>query len=51
MSRHSSFKGVSSITSKRSVFTRYERIEILKKKGKWDENKSVYGLPKVKTEQ
>lgn len=51
MSRHRSFKGVSSITAKKSVYPRSERLEILKKEGKWDESKSVYGLPKVKTEK
>ena len=33
----------------RSVLTRTERIRHLTDEGLWDENKSVYGLPKVKT--
>lgn len=49
MSRHRSFKGVSGIAAKRSVLNRFERIVQLKKDGKWDDSKSIYGLPKVKT--
>ncbi len=33
----------------RSVLTRTERIQHLTDEGLWDEKKSVYGLPKVKT--
>ncbi len=33
----------------RSVLTRTERIQHLADEGLWDEKKSVYGLPKVKT--
>ncbi|MFQ5685699.1 MAG: small basic protein [Candidatus Scalindua sp.] len=33
----------------RSVLTRPERIKHLADEGLWDEKKSVYGLPKVKT--
>ncbi len=32
----------------RGVFSRAEKIEILKKEGKWQEGNSIYGLPKVK---
>lgn len=32
----------------RSVLKRYERIEKLKKEGKWKETASSFGLPKVK---
>ncbi len=50
MSIHSSLKGVDTLRGERSVFTRVERIEALKKVGKFDEeNDSVYGLPKVRT--
>lgn len=35
---------------KRSVFTRRERLERLKKEGRWSEEKdSVFGVPKVRT--
>ncbi len=33
----------------RSVLTRTERVQHLTDEGLWDEKKSVYGLPKVKT--
>ena len=50
MSIHSSLKGVDTLRGERSVFTRVERIEALKKEGRFDEeNDSVYGLPKVRT--
>lgn len=49
MSRHSSLKSGSALKAKKSVWKRFERIEVLKKKGKWKEGDSVYGLPKTKT--
>lgn len=50
MSIHNSLKGVDTLRGERSVFTRVERIEKLKKEGRFDEeNDSVYGLPKVRT--
>lgn len=49
MSQHSSLRGASTLKAKRSVWKRFERIEELKKKGKWKEGDSVYGLPKTKT--
>lgn len=33
----------------RNVLTKPERIKFLADEGLWDEKKSVYGLPKVKT--
>lgn len=35
-------------TSNRSVLTRVERIEKLRETGAWDDEKSPYGLPKVR---
>lgn len=50
MSIHSSLRGVDTLKGERSVFTRVERIAILKKAGKFnDESGSVYGLTKVRT--
>jgi small basic protein (TIGR04137 family) len=50
MSIHSSLRGVSTLTGERSVLTRLERLAVLKKEGKFSEEKSsVYGLPKVRT--
>lgn len=48
MSLHSSLKSSGSLKAKKSVAKRFERIEVLKKKGKWQEGDSVYGLPKTK---
>lgn len=49
MTQHPSLRKGSTLKSKRSVWKRFERIEVLKKKGKWKEGDSVYGLPKTKT--
>ena len=50
MSIHSSLRGVDTLKGERSVFTRIERLAILKKEGKFDDkSSSVYGLPKVRT--
>jgi small basic protein (TIGR04137 family) len=50
MSIHSSLRGVDTLKGERSVFTRVERLAILKKEGRFDDkSKSVYGLPKVRT--
>ncbi len=37
------------LVRQRNVLTRPERIKYLTDEGLWDEKKSVYGLPKVKT--
>jgi small basic protein (TIGR04137 family) len=49
MSIHSSLRGVDTLKGERSVFTRLERIQALKKEGRFAEDRSVYGLPKVRT--
>ena len=48
MSQHASLRSGNKMKAKRSVLSRYERIEILKQKGKWKEGDSVYGLAKTK---
>jgi small basic protein (TIGR04137 family) len=48
MSRHPSFGKGSKIKFKKNVLKRYDRIEQLKKEGKWKAGNSVYGLPKTK---
>ena len=50
MSMHSSLKLASKISTKRNVMKRFERVEILKKEGKWKEGDRGYGLPKTKPE-
>lgn len=51
MSRHASYGRASKSEQKRNVFKRYERIDVLRKLGKWkdNENKRVTGLPKTPT--
>ena len=49
MSLHSSLKAGSQIATKRNVLKRYERIDILKAKGKWKDGDRAYGLPKTKS--
>jgi len=49
MSLHSSLKSGSKITAKRNVLKRFERIEILKQRGKWKEGDRALGLPKTKS--
>ncbi|MBI5365108.1 MAG: small basic protein [Planctomycetes bacterium] len=50
MSIHSSLRSTSTLSGERSVFTRIERLAVLKKDGRFkEETGSVYGLPKVRT--
>lgn len=51
MSQHSSLKSSGKIAAKRSVMKRFERVELLKKRGKWKEGDRVYGLPKTKASE
>jgi small basic protein (TIGR04137 family) len=36
--------------AKRNVLKRFERVEVLKKHGKWKSGDRVFGLPKTKPE-
>jgi small basic protein (TIGR04137 family) len=47
MSLDASLKSGNSLIRHRNVLTRGERLLQLKEEEKWDEKKSVYGLPKV----
>lgn len=49
MSRHASFGKANKGTQKRNVLKRFERIDVLKKLGRWKdgENKRITGLPKT----
>ena len=51
MSQHRSFKTGGRIKSKRNVLKRFERVDKLKKEGKWKEGDKVVGLPKMKREE
>jgi len=48
MGLHPSLKRAEKLGGSRSVMKRTERIKWLKEKGKWDENNTVLGLPKIK---
>ncbi|MBS0649202.1 MAG: small basic protein [Verrucomicrobia bacterium] len=49
MTRHRSYGKASKSAKKRNVLKRYERIDVLRKVGKWKdgENTKVTGLPKT----
>ena len=51
MSRHSSYGKSGNTGQKRNVLKRFERIEVLRKLGKWvdGKNKKVTALPKTPT--
>ena len=47
MSLDRSLKSANALVRHRNVLSRTERLEKLAEDGKWDEKKSVFGLPKV----
>lgn len=49
MSRHRSFGKANKGAKKRNVLKRFERVDVLKKLGRWnpEENQRVTGLPKT----
>ncbi len=49
MSIHSSLKISGALVGRRSVWTRVERLQALKKEGRWQDGDPVIGLPKVRT--
>lgn len=49
MSIDKSLKLKGKLVRPRNVFTRVERIKILKGEGKWEPTMSVFGIPKVKS--
>ena len=50
MSQHRSLRAASTLGWKRSFLTRFERVELLKKRGQWKEGDRVTGLRKTKPE-
>ncbi|MGC1480166.1 MAG: small basic protein [Chthoniobacterales bacterium] len=50
MSQHPSLKGSGAIKAKRSVLKRFERVELMKKRGEFKSGQRVIGLPKTKPE-
>jgi small basic protein (TIGR04137 family) len=50
MSQHRSLKGASTIAAKRNVLKRFERVELLRKRGQFKDGDKVIGLRKTKPE-
>ena len=50
MSQHRSLRAASTSGAKRNVLKRYERVELLKKRGQWKTGGRVTGLRKTKPE-
>ena len=48
MSQHKSLQGTSGIVVKRNVLKRFERIDLLKKRGFWKQGDRVQGLRTTK---
>ena len=48
MSQHRSLRGASKIATKRNVLKRFERVELLKKRGEFKPGDKVLGLKKTK---
>ena len=51
MSQHRSLKGSSKIVVKRNVLKRFERVDLLKKRGQWQDGDRGLGLRKTKPEE
>jgi small basic protein (TIGR04137 family) len=50
MSQHPSLRRAAALGGKRNVLKRFERVELLKKRGQWKEGDRVIGLAKTKLE-
>ena len=48
MSQHTSLMGSGKITAKRNVLKRFERVNVLKKRGQWKDGDRGLGLRKTK---
>lgn len=51
MTQHNSFKLAGGATKNRTVLKRFERVDLLKKRGEWSEGQRVSGLKKTKPEE
>ena len=51
MSQHRSLRGQGAIKAKRNVLKRFERVELLKKRGQFKDGQSVIGLKKTKPDE
>ena len=50
MSQHRSLRGSGKITTKRNVLKRFERVDLLQKRGEWKDGSRGLGLKKTKPE-
>jgi len=50
MAQHRSLRAANSLGAKRNVLKRFERVELMKKRGTWKAGDRVTGLPKTKPE-
>ena len=50
MSQHRSLRGAATSGAKRNVLKRFERVELMKKRGQWKSGDRVTGLRKTKPE-
>jgi small basic protein (TIGR04137 family) len=50
MSQHRSLRAAATLGAKRNVLKRFERVDLLKKRGQWKEGDRVVGLRKTKPE-
>ena len=48
MSQHRSLRAASTLGGKRNVLKRFERVELLKKRGQWKDGERITGLRKTK---
>ena len=48
MSQHNSLQSHKGIAVRRNVLKRFERVEVLKKRGQWKEGDRIVGLRKTK---
>ncbi|MDR2436413.1 MAG: small basic protein [Puniceicoccales bacterium] len=48
MTQHPSFTRC--VAKKRTVLKRHERVDLMKKRGQWNDSSAVLGMPKTKLE-
>jgi small basic protein (TIGR04137 family) len=52
MSQHTSFRKSAGATGKkRNVLKRFERVELMKRRGQWKDGRRITGLPKTRLEE
>jgi small basic protein (TIGR04137 family) len=50
MSQHRSLRATATLGGKRNVLKRFERVEVLKKRGQWKAGERITGLRKTKAD-